>query len=462
MQYHQAGEIVNDSYRILDILGRGGTGITYKAQHLQTGEIVALKALFLKQMTDWKVVELFEREANILSRLNHPNIPRYLDFFSVDDPSDRSFYIVQQLVNGDSLETLVARGWPGNPLQVENFVQILLEILIYLQDYTPPIIHRDIKPQNIIVQTATSTNSQTKERIFLVDFGAIQDTYRHTVTRGSTVVGTYGYMAPEQFRGQAVLATDLYGLGATLLFALTKKNPSDLPRRNLKIDFRSAITLKPHWVDWLEKMLEPTVEDRFASAREALAVFKGEQKFRKTLRRQKPRNSPISLQKSQAILKIDIPPVGFRSDRGLLYGWIVLIWNGILGLLVVGMLALSLILNPENYAAFGIFFILGLWMLRAFLYSDLSHIHLEISSQTLHLQKHLWGMRHKNIQHQLAPRDRARVKPSALPTLEQSLAICQIKTTKKVLSFGFFLTSAEQEWLVAEINEFLAESERNK
>ncbi|MEM9538010.1 MAG: serine/threonine-protein kinase [Cyanobacteria bacterium P01_E01_bin.42] len=455
MQHHQTGEIVNNAYQILDILGRGGTGITYKALHLQSQEIVALKTLSLKQIKEWKVLELFEREAKTLSRLNHSGIPRYLDFFWVDDPSDRRFYIAQQLVEGVSLEIFVTEGGFNNPTQVWNFAGIVLEILIYLQDYQPPIIHRDIKPQNIIIQPPISGESQAKERVFLVDFGAVQDTYRHTITRGSTVVGTYGYMAPEQFRGQAVLATDLYGLGATLLFILTQKNPSDLPRRNLKIDFRSVITLDPPFADWLEKMLEPALEDRFASAREALAVLRGEEKIRTTPRLIKPPNSPVSLQSSEAILKIEIPPVGFRSDRGLLYGRIVFIWNGILLFLVSSMLLFSLILTPTNYLTFGIFVILALWMLRKFLYTNLSRIRLEIEPPTIRLQKSLWGMRHQNIQCQLIPRDRVRVKLSRFPKFERLFSVCQIKTARKTIFFGFFLTAKEQEWLSAEINEFL-------
>ncbi len=82
--------------------------------------------------------------------------------------------------------------------------------------------------------------------------------------RGSTVVGTYGYMAPEQFRGQAVPTTDLYGLGATLLFLLTHRSPAELPTDRLKIDFRSRVQISEDFADCLEKMLDPDVEERFS------------------------------------------------------------------------------------------------------------------------------------------------------------------------------------------------------
>ncbi|MEO0868905.1 MAG: protein kinase, partial [Cyanobacteria bacterium J06642_11] len=91
--------------------------------------------------------------------------------------------------------------------------------LDYLHGLNPPIIHRDVKPQNII----WSQNG----RIFLVDFGAVQTVYQNTIAFSSTVVGTFGYMAPEQFRGQAYPTTDLYGLGTTLLALLTHQNPGE-------------------------------------------------------------------------------------------------------------------------------------------------------------------------------------------------------------------------------------------
>ncbi len=263
---HNSGEIVAQHYRILDPLGQGGSGTTYLAEDLQSGQQVALKALSLYRMTDWKMVELFEREAQVLAQLNHSAIPRYLEYFYVDTPQNRSFYIAQQLAPGHSLAALVQNGWRVTEEEVRHIAIQILEILVYLHEHTPPIIHRDIKPQNLI--------RRDDGQVFLVDFGAVQDTYYSTFARSRTVVGTFGYMAPEQFRGQAVPATDLYGLGATLLFLLTHRSPADLPTDGLKIDFRSRVQISEEFADWLEKMLEPDVEDRFSSAKEALAALR--------------------------------------------------------------------------------------------------------------------------------------------------------------------------------------------
>ncbi|OUL35145.1 hypothetical protein BV372_12330 [Nostoc sp. T09] len=262
-----AKQPLSDRYRIIDILGEGNSGITYVAEDLtESGVIVALKVISLQQTSDWKVLELFEREAKVLAQLQHRGIPRYLNSFHIDTERDCRFYIVQELAKGKSLATWVQQGWRTNEITVRQIAQQILAILIYLQKFDPPIIHRDIKPQNIIRHEDGS--------LFLVDFGAVRDTYYSTLMRGSTVVGTYGYMAPEQFRGQALPATDLYGLGATLLFLLTHRSPAELPQNGLTLDFRNRIQVSDAFANWLEKLLEPDAKDRFASAQDALTALR--------------------------------------------------------------------------------------------------------------------------------------------------------------------------------------------
>ncbi|MHC5725246.1 MAG: serine/threonine protein kinase [Nostoc sp.] len=268
---HQKEDIIAHQYRILDTLGQGGSGTTYLAQDLKSTQQVALKALSLHRMTDWKMMELFEREAKILSQLNHPGIPEYLGYFQIETLEDRYFYIAQQLAEGKTLAALVESRWRTSEDEVRRIAIQILEILIYLHSLKPPVVHRDIKPQNII--------RRDDGQVFLVDFGAVQHTYYTTFMRGSTVVGTYGYMAPEQFRGQAVPATDLYALGATLLFLLTHCSPADLQSDGLKINFRPRVQISEEFADWLEKMLEPDTEDRFSSAQEAWQVLQGKRKL---------------------------------------------------------------------------------------------------------------------------------------------------------------------------------------
>lgn len=254
---------VNNRYRIVNTLGQGGSGITYVAEDLVNGDYVALKELSLRGVSDWKKLDLFKREAQVLANLNHPAIPRYLDYFEIDTDSDRYFYIVQELVGGQSLAELVAMGQRFSESEIRRIASAILQVLHYLHRLNPPILHRDIKPQNII--------RRRDGHIFLVDFGAVQAV--QTTTIGSTVVGTFGYMAPEQFRGQAVPATDLYGLGATLIYLFTHQHPGELPQHRLKIDFRQVVHLSPPVANWLDKLLEPLLEERFDSAATALSAL---------------------------------------------------------------------------------------------------------------------------------------------------------------------------------------------
>ncbi|MEG5038185.1 MULTISPECIES: ankyrin repeat domain-containing protein [unclassified Microcoleus] len=261
-------------YQIKNLLGEGGSSTTYEAVDLKTNQRVALKALSLQKMNDWKVLELFEREANVLSKLNHPGIPRYLDYFYVDTPDNRCFYIVQELAQGQSLASLVENGWHASEPEIQRIATQILDILVYLHSQTPPVIHRDIKPENIVFKSPIDSHKEKDWAVCLVDFGAVQNTYYNTLMRGSTVVGTYGYMAPEQFLGQAVPATDLYGLGATLLYLLTHRSPAELPTNILEKDFRSQIQISAAFADWLEEAIASDLENRFNSAKEALELLR--------------------------------------------------------------------------------------------------------------------------------------------------------------------------------------------
>ena len=264
---HPLGKVLNQNYRLQEVLGKGGSGTTYAAQHLATNQLVALKILSLNHLQDWKQLELFEREAQVLENLNHLHIPNYIEYFAVED----SFCIVQELAPGKSLAELVRSGKRFKEAEVKDIATQILETLIYLHSQKPPVIHRDIKPENIILDRTG--------KVFLVDFGAVQNTYHSTLARGSTVVGTFGYMAPEQFMGQAVPATDLYGLGATLLFLLTHRSPAELPTEELKIDVSACTQVSEHLTEWLEKMVEPDVADRFSSAKQALSGLRKKRKL---------------------------------------------------------------------------------------------------------------------------------------------------------------------------------------
>lgn len=484
---HQPGDIIAQRYRILGVLGQGGMGITYAAEDLQMSEQVALKAVSLRRLDDFKVLELFEREVRILAQLNHPNIPRYLDYFQVDKRRDRFFYLVQQLAEGHSLSALVEKGWHPDEAEVRHIATQILESLVYLQQLTPPVIHRDIKPQNLI--------RRQDGRVFLVDFGAVQDVYHNTLTGGSTVVGTYGYMAPEQFRGQAVLATDLYALGVTLLYLLTRKDPTDLPQRKLKIDFRPHVRVAKQFTNWLERMIEPVAEDRFSSAEEALAVLRGEKEFTysATTKPPRPANSPITLMNQEKQLIVEIPPIWLRSDSSKLFALLPLAWNGFFVLIAwlspefrflfpsffVHLLyfffspnfpksqILKYILyefeyieNSFNLSPFDLLLLcfcmlFGLWMLGAFLVSAVFRIKLVIDQHNFQLQRYFLGWCYQKVQGRTQEISQVELKGIGLSMNKAPITVFTLKSRRRHHRFGSFLTEPEKAWLMAQVKDFL-------
>ncbi|MEG4278417.1 serine/threonine-protein kinase [Microcoleus sp. MON1_C1] len=441
----QSEKIIAERYRIIGKLGQGGVGITYAAVDLNSNQKVALKALSLRLTTEWKKIELFEREAKTLSGLNHPGIPHYIDYFQVDTSQDRCFYIAQQFAPGKSLAQWIENGWKPNEAQVRHIAYQLLEILTYLQSLLPATIHRDIKPQNIILQK--------NGRVFLVDFGAVQNTYHHTVTGGSTVVGTYGYMAPEQFRGKAVLSTDLYGLGTTLLFLLTQKFPSDLPRQKLKVKFREIVSISPEFADWLEKVIEPAIEDRFNSAKDALSALRGEQPSGNNPDKMFKRSpqSRITLIDTKRWLLIKIHPDRSPSKLKWFFQFIHLSYKFLLPFsLILGFVLSSLYCEYTTTD----------WLQRlSGLFFNISI--LAITTFTLFYAL-MWLCRTDYRQFtrpiQIRPQDIQRVKLRGihLPLLKKSMTFCGIRAKSRNYCFGLFLPQAEKEWLVGELNDCLS------
>lgn len=425
--------ILRNRYKIIDVLGQGGVGITYRAQDLSNNSIVVLKALSLRRANDWKAIELFEREAKVLAQLHHLAIPQYIDYFQADSERDRQFYIVQTLAAGESLANLVEKGWEPTIPEVQNIAVQVLEILSYLHNLIPAVIHRDIKPQNLI--------RNSDGQISLVDFGAVQDTY-HTVTGGSTVVGTYGYMAPEQFRGQAYFSTDLYGLGTTVLYLLTRTDPGILPQKKLKIDFRAYVKTPSQFADWIDRLLEPDIQRRFETADRALAVLQGRQELPR-LAGEKPSHSKIKLTKSTQRLQINLPAPGLSYPKSQRFSLLTLIWNGILFFLLFQSLTLGLIMDPGKQMFFIVYCLFGLWLFSQWCYGVLTKVTIDIQGGGISIAKAL---------------------PKS-PTVKQEFSIVDGSWRRQLTQLKFpynynsrigsFLPQAERLWLLSEIDAFI-------
>jgi serine/threonine protein kinase len=278
-------------YTVERALGAGGFGMTYLARR-GDGEAVVLKQLRLARMTDWKALELFEREARVLAALSHPGIPKLYEFFALDGESPRapaalyssvagpspaappspslSLVIAQAYVEGRSLQAWIDEGGRWAADDAEAVLRRLLDVLKYLHSLNPPVIHRDIKPANVVLGT--------DGKAYLVDFGAIQDRLRGTAEAGSTTVGSFGFFPQEQLLGKARPASDLYALGMTLMCALTHLQPEELPldEQTSKVQVRVAAPYLPERLARaLEAMLEPAVGQRAASTDEVAGILDG-------------------------------------------------------------------------------------------------------------------------------------------------------------------------------------------
>ncbi|AFZ23926.1 serine/threonine protein kinase [Cylindrospermum stagnale PCC 7417] len=264
----QAGQILQDRYQIQRQLGNNGIRQTWQALDLQATEgknsSVVVKLLAFGGTVQWDDLKLFEREAQILKQLKHPRIPRYIDYFCIDD-RNLWFGLVQEYIPGESLKEKLVLGKRFSEKQTRKIAVEILKILVYLHELNPGVLHRDIKPSNLIWGE--------DNQIYLVDFGAVQDkAAKEGVT--FTVVGTYGYAPMEQFGGRAVPSSDLYALGASLIHLLTGTPPSDLPQKDLRLQFADRVNLSPSFVHWLQKLLEPSPEQRFTSAHQAIEALK--------------------------------------------------------------------------------------------------------------------------------------------------------------------------------------------
>ena len=175
---------VKNRYTVLNPIARGGMGETFLAEDRETGNNVVLKVLPFSSVKDWKELELFEREIKVLKNLDHPAIPNYIDHFRYDVNNTTLFILVQEYVKGKNLNELVKSGRRFALSEVETIITELLGILDYIHHLQPAVIHRDINPNNIILDDAG--------KVYLVDFGAVGQVTGSTLAGSGTFVGTLG------------------------------------------------------------------------------------------------------------------------------------------------------------------------------------------------------------------------------------------------------------------------------
>jgi serine/threonine protein kinase len=248
-----APRLIADRYEVVRVLGEGSSGCTLLCSDLREDRRVAVKELHFARLGNWKYLELFEREAKMLSMLHHPGIPRIFDYFE-GEGSSATFFIVQEFIEGKSLQQRMESGPMLGQAEIHEVALGLLDVLDYLHGRAPPVIHRDIKPSNVLLR---SDGGPT-----LIDFGGVNVGWQPPGAAGTTVVGTFGYMPPEQLVGQGGPTSDLYSLGATLLHLVTGRSPSDFPFDAGRIEVPENLPIEASLNRLIEALLRPAPRDR--------------------------------------------------------------------------------------------------------------------------------------------------------------------------------------------------------
>ena len=251
------GELLNNRYRICNIIAQGGMGAVYHAQDEVLGVNVAVKEnLFSSE----EAARQFRREATILANLRHPNLPRVTDHFVLNGVNQ---YLVMDYIEGEDLKQRINR--LGN-LPEEDVLLIgaaICDALTYLHSLTPPVIHRDIKPGNIKITP--------QGQVFLVDFGLAKQAHSGQATTVGAQGLTPGYASPEQYGQGTDARSDIYSLGATLYHALTGETPEDGISRAMGSaqltplrQYRPSLSM--HIASVIEKAMEVDPAQRYQTA----------------------------------------------------------------------------------------------------------------------------------------------------------------------------------------------------
>ncbi|MEP0958284.1 serine/threonine protein kinase [Leptolyngbya sp. FACHB-1515] len=247
-------------------IGQGGFGRTFLAvdRATESKPLCVIKQFFPAVQANTKASELFRQEALRLKQLgHHPQIPNLLDYLEQDGQQ----YLIQEFIDGQNLEQELNDRGTFSELEIRQLLLDLLPVVQFMHDHK--VIHRDIKPANII-------RRETDNKLVLVDMGAAKYATGTAIAKTGTVIGSAEYTAPEQTRGKAVFASDIYSLGATCIHLLTQMSPFDL------FDGSDDRWIWRYYLDQpvsnsiaavLDRMLQSATKRRYRSANEVLQDF---------------------------------------------------------------------------------------------------------------------------------------------------------------------------------------------
>ena len=228
----QTGQVFNNRYRIVKLLGQGGFGAVYRAWDSNLNKPCALKE---NLDVSPEAQRQFTREATVLANLSHPNLPRVTDHFILPGQGQ---YLVMDFVEGDDLASILHQRGPVPPEQALIWAMQVADALSYLHTRQPPVVHRDIKPANIRITP--------EGRAMLVDFGLVKIYNPQLRTTMGARAVTPGYAPPEQYgHGSTDARSDLYALGATLYNILTGQEPLESVQRMSGAQIRPVNQINP-------------------------------------------------------------------------------------------------------------------------------------------------------------------------------------------------------------------------
>jgi serine/threonine protein kinase, bacterial len=279
-----AGVLLGDRYQIVKEIGQGGFGRTYLCEDVNRFNEPCVLKEFAPQVQGTalltKAQQLFEREAGVMYRLEHPQIPRFREMFRVNRSGVGQLFLVQDYVAGDNYQQLLRhklkQGHTFTEIEVTEFLTQILPVLGYI--HSLGVIHRDISPDNLI-------RRQSDGLPVLIDFGGVKQVAVNAASQymsGNMVpsdiptrLGKIGYAPNEQMqRGVVFPHSDLYALAATTLVLLTGKEPPDLiDAQSFTWNWREYTSLSPNLAGILDRMLQLRPHDRFPSARDILTAL---------------------------------------------------------------------------------------------------------------------------------------------------------------------------------------------
>ena len=254
-------------YELLECMGQGSQGEVYRARRRSDGAEVAIKVMHIKSVKNWKMYELFHREAKVLSAIDIEGVAKFYEAIEDLESADPVSVIVQQYIDGHALSEFIKAHHRFLLSDIADILIQLTKILDRLHNANPPIIHRDIKPSNIMLE-----DLPRGYRVWLIDFGAVANP--QVKDGGSTVAGTYGYMAPEQLMGQPKPASDLYSMAVMAFYLLTGVPPEAIEVQDFRLLIDPHLQNLPFPVTvLLRQMLEPHIDQRLTDTNKILRAL---------------------------------------------------------------------------------------------------------------------------------------------------------------------------------------------